>query len=333
MPDTMMVADVVGRVVFNMVGNGLALRAQSITAPDDVQTEAGKELEAFRARLLAEAGVDPDGATLLPDDLFVVIVGMDREKKICLLALQADKPVGILLKGRYATSKSIFLEELDRLPNAKLINAGNTTRAGLVAILLAEDCPKYLLIDEIDKADREMQDVLLAVLGTGHVTRLRDQDDDAKDVHVTVFAACNTTEGLREELVSRFQVLELRENTEEERRKIIEGFLVKRENVSPKFAKEVATLVAPRTTNVRDAERIARLSHGDIKLARQLADELLPGSVSRPGSKATPPARAEKKKGPVLLTKSSTPAPPQGATRVTKSGIAVVERPRARKKA
>lgn len=209
----------------------------------------------------------------IPGDLFDVVVGLEGIKRTLRLAIEAERPVHPLLLGGPATAKSTLLMELLRLPRSRLVLAGTMTRAGLVEFLLESEC-EYLVIDELEKGKGPDLSTLLSVMETGLVVQMKHGHREIERRLVKVFAAANRTAGLPSELLSRFLIQRLEPYGEDELRAVIEAVLVRREDCDPEFAREVAALVAPRTSDPRRARDIARLSRGDRRLARELAEQL-----------------------------------------------------------
>ncbi len=90
----------------------------------------------------------------IPNDLFDFILGHEDVKDILLRSINSEKPVHILLVGPPATAKSMFLSELARLPFSRFALGGSTRKGGFEDYLL-EFRPKYVVIDELDKMDKD----------------------------------------------------------------------------------------------------------------------------------------------------------------------------------
>ena len=90
----------------------------------------------------------------IPDDIFDIVIGHDPVKDLLMRGINTEEQVHFRLQGESSTAKSVFLTELERLPGAKYRSASGMTEAGLLDILIQQQ-PKYLLFDEIDKADKE----------------------------------------------------------------------------------------------------------------------------------------------------------------------------------
>lgn len=213
----------------------------------------------------------PDNpAASIPDDLFSVVTGLEGPKRLLNLALRAKAPVHVLMVGDPASAKSMFLMELTRLVGARIAVAGNTTRAGIIQFLLDNPC-RYLLLDELDKANWRDLAALLPIMEGGLITRMREDGAELRQVPIWVFAAANSTRRLSAALLSRFVVMHLKPYTPEQSRRVMANVLSQREGLPPALAVEVAAIVARRSRNPRRAVQVARLAQGDHALARSLA--------------------------------------------------------------
>ena len=216
----------------------------------------------------------PPIADEIPDDLFDVIEGQERVKDLLRLSVAAERPVHMLLEGPPATSKSMFLDELARLPNARYLLGGTTSRAGLVDFLL-EARPRFVIIDELDKMSGDDMSALLSVMESGVVSRLKRNADQVARLWVWVFAGANRTSGIKPELLSRFWRKKLAPYTDDEFHRVAVAVLTKREGVDAEMANYIARQVLPRSRDPRDAVKVARLgkSKADIDL---LVSEIQP---------------------------------------------------------
>ena len=208
----------------------------------------------------------------IPEDLFDVVVGHDDLKRIFLSSLRAERPVHILLVGPPATAKSVFLTELEHLPESRYALGGTSSRAGIVDFIIKHR-PRYLLIDELDKMNMNDYSALLSLMETGEVTRLKKRMTDAIRIKTWVFAAVNRDDKLPVELKSRFLPCYVREYSEREFKEVARNVLVKREHMCEDVATSIAEKVVTYSRDVRDAIRIARL-YGS-KDQRMSIDELV----------------------------------------------------------
>jgi len=194
----------------------------------------------------------------LPKDLFSVIVGYEDIKEILKKSLMSDRPVPSLLVGPAATAKSLFLEELNRLPGSSYHLGSSSTKAGLTQFLLNMR-PRILLLDELDKMSREDYAALLSLMESGKVVETKFGRRSEEYLKVWVFASCNMTKGIPPENLSRFPFqFHLREYTPEEYTEVVTKMLTQREKTDPDLAKYIAERLATLTRDVRKAIGLGR---------------------------------------------------------------------------
>ncbi len=194
----------------------------------------------------------------IPSDLFDFILGQDDIKDVMWKALNSENPVHVLLVGPPASSKSMFLGELARLPLSRFTLGGGTSKAGLADFLL-EFRPKYLIIDEIDKMPPAEMSILLSLMESGVVARLKKRMREIETLKTWVFAAANRDEHIWPELKDRFFSVPLREYSEADFISIARSVLISREKVDPTVAGYIATSLAKHTRSVREAIHLGRL--------------------------------------------------------------------------
>lgn len=210
--------------------------------------------------------------TKIPEDLFDVIVGHDRAKRIINKCLVAEKPVHVLLAGAPATAKSLFVMEISRLPNSRYALGSTSSKAGIVDFLL-EQRPRYLIVDELERMSGEDQSALLSLMETGIVARLKKGMREKTKLDTLVFATCNKPDKLPPELRSRFWVVHFREYSPDEFKRVVVGVLVQREGTSQELAEYIAERLAGRTKDVRDAVRLARLCKTEAEVDELVEEE------------------------------------------------------------
>lgn len=201
----------------------------------------------------------------LPEDLFDIVVGHERLKKLFVMSLKAPQPVHILLVGPPATAKSIFLMELERLPRSRYALGGTSSKAGVVDFII-EQRPRYLILDELEKMDMKDFTALLSLMAEGVVTRLKKGMTEKVKVKTWVFGAVNRDDSLPVELKSRFLKQYLPEYSEQDYKKVVRAVLIKREQVDEKIAAEIAEKMVCYSRDVRDAIKIARLHKADLSM-------------------------------------------------------------------
>jgi Holliday junction DNA helicase RuvB len=214
-------------------------------------------------------------ASALPADLFKGVIGLEQEREDFRACLEASPPVSVLLSGPPASAKTVLVAEVARLGGATTIHGGAITSAGLTQLLLDASPPRWLIIDEADKGRPVVLNRLLSVIETGLITDLRYGGHREAHVVVTVIMVVNDPLRLDPALRSRLWPIALAPYADEEtRRTVIAGFLAQREGVDPELAQEIATLVAPHTSDVRRARDVARLCQGDRRRAAVFASRL-----------------------------------------------------------
>lgn len=206
---------------------------------------------------------------LYPKDLFDIIVAHDKIKWVFKASLQSEKPVHVLLVGPPATAKTLFLSELSRLPNSRYVLGSSSSRAGIIDFLL-ELKPRYLILDELEKADGRDLSALLSLMQTGLVTRLKKGMREQVTMITSVFAGANHVGSLPQELKSRFIVLKLKEYTDTEFRQICHA-LLERDNIETTLGDYIIDAIMPYTRDVRDCVKIAGIAK-DRRDVSQLID-------------------------------------------------------------
>jgi len=195
----------------------------------------------------------------IPGDLFDLIVGHEKVKRALNLSLASPRPVHVLLVGPVATAKSLFLSELARLPGARFALGGTSSKAGIAEYLIVEK-PRYLILDEIDKMDMKELSVLLTLMESGVVSRLKKRMTEEEQLTCWVFAGANTVAKLPAELKSRFLVLRLPDYSDGEFREVSRAVLARREGKSGPLSDYIIEKVLSHSRDVRDCVKIARLA-------------------------------------------------------------------------
>lgn len=193
----------------------------------------------------------------IPDDLFSCIVGHDDVKKLMLKALREEARVHFLLVGDPATAKSLFLEELERIGGRYYLGS-STSKAGLVDVLINEK-PKILLIDELDKMNKEDMAALLSLMESGRVVECKYGKTRNATLNTIVVAAANNISKIPRELVSRFAIFTFRPYTLDQFIMVCKGILT-REGIDENLAEYIANVVYKYRPDVREAVRVARLA-------------------------------------------------------------------------
>jgi len=225
--------------------------------PEDIE-RAIQEVEEEEQK---EALVYTDEGVVIPEDLFSVIYNHDDIKTIFQMSLRSDTPVHVLLIGKPACAKSLFLSELARLPGSLYALGGTSTKAGIRDIIASG--VRYLIIDELDKIDNAGDlSALLEWMESGTLSILQHGKYILLQHPGWVFSACNRTDKIPEELLSRFVKMYIPEYTDEELKGVIKKILTEREKKTEEEAEIIADIVIGYlgSKDPRDAIKIARLS-------------------------------------------------------------------------
>lgn len=207
---------------------------------------------------VGEEGQPQAEETVIPDDLFAQIVGHDEVKHWISKSLASPKPVHILLAGPPATAKSMFLEALGSLPGSQYALGGSSSRAGIADFLL-NFRPRYLVIDELDKMQREDFSVLLSLMQSGVVARLKKGMREVEQMVTWVFAGCNRRDKLPPELLSRFVEFQFTPYSREEFIEVAAAVISGPLGKDADLAHYIAERLSRRTGDVRQAIHVAQL--------------------------------------------------------------------------
>ena len=208
--------------------------------------------------------------TELPSRFLDTVIGYDDVKELFKASITSPEQTHILLAGPPASAKTVILLECSKLDNAYYMIGNKVTKAGLVEVLFQYE-PSYLLIDEIEKMDREARSVLLGLMDPGVVTDIKAPEARCKRFKTNVYAACNEFDSLIPELLSRFHFkLQFKPYTLEEFIKVGTRVLVTFERKPYDLAEYIVRRVARYSRDIRDTIGIARLAR-----SREHADRLI----------------------------------------------------------
>ncbi len=206
----------------------------------------------------------------IPPDMFDFILGHDQIKDLLWKSINAERPVHILLVGPPATAKSMFMGELARLPFSRFALGGSTRKGGLEDYLL-EFRPRYLIIDELDKMDMRDMSVLLSLMESGIVVRLKKRMREMEKMTTWVFGGANRDNNIWPELKSRFFIVHLKEYSEDDFIQIARALLITREKTNPDLANYIVSSLAKHTRDVRETIHFGRLCQSVDDVNRLIA--------------------------------------------------------------
>lgn len=196
----------------------------------------------------------------LPNGFLDTVIGYEDIKELFKSSVQSRKQTHILLAGPPASAKTVLLLECKRLSRSYYLTGSKATKAGLVEALFNK-APAYLLIDELDKLDKEARLVLLGLMDPGIVTDVKFPTSRVARFKSNVYAAVNEFDSLMPELLSRFHFkLQLKAYTYEEFIEVGVRVLTMLEGVSRSLAEYIVEKVAQYSRDVRDSIGVARLA-------------------------------------------------------------------------
>lgn len=222
-----------------------------------------KDPKAIKQALLDYQGMiaQPEEVEEIPEDLFKIIVDHEEKKEILWRSLDAERVVSVLLWGSVASAKTLFLQELSRLPGSQFILGSSLTKAGLFDVLFNER-PRYLVLDELDKiSDVNNLSALLSLMETGIVTETKYRRHRFLRLKTWVYASANDIRKIPLELKSRFLKLRFKDYTRDEFYDVVVTILKEREAIKESLGIYIAEKVIKdlNSKDVRDSVKIARL--------------------------------------------------------------------------
>ena len=196
--------------------------------------------------------------------LFDHIVGFEDVKQLFEMAIEAERPVHLLLCGPPSSGKSLFMSSLTRLERSCYAVGSSSTKSGIFDYLF-EYRPRYFIIDELEKMNKKDQTSLLNLMESGILSELKHNQQRTTQLKTWVFASCNSTDKLLPPLLTRFRDIHFKPYSEEEFTNIVVNVLDREEGVD----RDVALLIADgvynrlKSSNIRECVRIARLAKND----------------------------------------------------------------------
>jgi Holliday junction resolvasome RuvABC ATP-dependent DNA helicase subunit len=150
--------------------------------------------------------------------VFSKIEGLDDIKEMMLRALESPERAHTLLTGPPASSKSLFMVQIEELisPKVYFAEGAATTKAGLQRFIAENPHKEIIIIDEIDKMPMQHQEGLLTMMERAAFTSTKVRNTKTVKANVVIFATSSSTERLSKPLLSRFTIIEIPEYTHKE---------------------------------------------------------------------------------------------------------------------
>lgn len=222
-----------------------------------------KFITAFKEGLIKNEATDEPKVRLDPlllNSFFDDIIGYDDLKDLIIKALKKEKASHFIFIGPPSSAKSMFLDEIMKLPKSAFAVGTTSSKVGILDILFDER-PDYLVIDEIDKANPKDIAVLNTLMWRGMVSETKHRKTRELRLNTFVFMAANSDKTIYRDILSRAHVFYFGEYDNETYIKTVVGVLSK-EGIDQSIAESVAKhcLGDLRTRDVREAIRIGRLA-------------------------------------------------------------------------
>jgi holliday junction DNA helicase RuvB len=210
------------------------------------------------------------------------IIGFEDVKSLFEMAIQAERPVHLLLCGPPASAKSLFMRSLTQLEKSYYAVGSSSTKSGIFDYLF-EYRPRYFIIDELEKMNKKDQTSLLNLMESGILSELKHNQQRTTQLRTWVFASCNNTDKLLPPLLTRFRDVHFKLYTEEEFVEIVVNVLDREEDVDRDIALLIADGVFNRlkSSNIRECVRIARLAGNNPEKVNRVVDTFAKYGITR----------------------------------------------------
>jgi replication-associated recombination protein RarA len=198
-------------------------------------------------------------------DPFEKIVGCDGLKRITKLALESEDNYNLLFQGPPASAKTMFLEGIIEYASihgipAVYFDATNLTTRMLD--VLEQERPQIILIDEIEKLQKNYQEKILNFAESGKVkVDQMTRQYDFTIAKAKIFATANDLKRLSKPLQSRFRKLTLPAYTEEQFMKISSMMMPHLPQEVVKFIAEVVWKLRGDIRQVLSISKLVKRSH------------------------------------------------------------------------
>jgi len=189
------------------------------------------------------------------------VVGFDDIKMTLAQSLARRKRINFLLEGPPACAKSVILDGVQHAVQNSYLAFGSATTGPALSDILFERTPSVLLIDEVDKMKHDCYSILLGLMEKGVVIETKTGKTRQDKMDTMVIAACNSSEKLTPEFLSRFAFHPyFKAYTRDEFVDVCVGMLTRTEDCCPEMAVKIGHVVFDRNLgDVRTARAVYQL--------------------------------------------------------------------------
>ncbi len=202
-------------------------------------------------------------------EVFAEISGYDDIKWALEQAINNEEPVHIMIVGPPGIGKTRFLKAIeDEYPDLSYFAlASGSTGAGMINACF-DNPRRFLLIDEIEDMKQSNQATLLSLLQDGCLVETKVSKTRRLDFTCSVIATCNNTSKLKERLLSRFAVIEMKAYDSLEEFKKITMDVLKKNDLAEYIAEHVYK--SSKKPNIRECVRIGSMCRTEQDVLRML---------------------------------------------------------------
>ena len=143
------------------------------------------------------------GLTPVKENLFRTIISVDQ--------------INALVIGKSGSGKTVLMDVTrENCNNVVYIDCANTSGAGIISLLQANQKADIVILDEIDKLNKKDQTMILGFLNNGWVEKNLKNEKIKFHMNCKVLATSNSISKLGAALRNRFVEFHIREYTDEE---------------------------------------------------------------------------------------------------------------------
>jgi len=210
----------------------------------------------------------------VPEELFAPVVGYNDIKERFRRAMETQSVrQSIALIGPPASGKTIFLEEVARLPEVQRVSGKSVSQAGFEKV--ARIRPNFIIIDEFDEVDGDVYSVLLNYMdpkATYSIKKRGKEDDIEPRDKCPVFATANSLRGVPKQNKDRFWQYNFSRYTKEDFEEVCRRMLPRDFDVSEELAEFIADRMREEMPNasIRDAERVGEVVHSKDEVDKEI---------------------------------------------------------------